>query len=103
MGSIIDMKSNLNMAHTDGDTITLEARFFNDGIFELTTTDPFSIKNPRQGRAQTFLHELGHVVGILISPDNYGFATDPQSPANQNEKSILDHCSSGLSKVRTSY
>jgi len=89
------------IAYTNGNKITLNGGFYTDGFFKVSP-QPYSIKNPRQGRAQTILHELGHVKGLLISPDNYGYPNDPQSPANQNEKTIMDNCGKGLSQIPTS-
>lgn len=97
----VDYKSTTNTAHTNGNAVTFERGFFNDGWFR--SGGPNSLKNPRQGRAQTVLHEIGHAKGLLISPDNYGYPTDSNSPAQQNEKKILDECGTGLSQVPTKY
>lgn len=85
-------------ATTNGNTITLYGGFYNDGYFKVSP-QPNSLKDPRQGRAQTILHELAHVKGLLIAPDNYGYPNDPNAPANKNEKTILDNCGEGLSKI----
>lgn len=90
------------MAQTVGKNISLNGGFYQDGRFILSP-QPYSIKNPRQGRAQTVLHELGHVKGILISPDNAGLPNSTTSPGNQNEKTIRDNCRKGLSQIASSY
>lgn len=98
---ISDERASGNFAHTKGNKITLEGGFFKDSWVE-GSPQPYSIKNPRQGRAQTILHEIGHSKKLLKSPDNYGYPNDPTSPANQNEKTIKDHCGKGLSSLPTS-
>ncbi|HWJ29544.1 MAG TPA: hypothetical protein VNS32_23600, partial [Flavisolibacter sp.] len=98
----VDVESRQNMAHTNGNNVTFERGFFNDGWFKGSRA-PYSIQNPRQGRAQTVLHEIGHSKGLL-KHDNTGDAPeDPNSPANQNEKAIKDNCGKGLSQIPTSY
>lgn len=99
---MVDGEAYQNIAHTDGEKVTLERGFFKDSWYRGSTA-PYSLTNPRQGRVQTILHELGHVKGLLIAPDNWGYPTDANSPVNQNNKTILDHCGKGLAKVPESY
>ena len=86
------------MAQTVGKNITLNGGFYQDGRFRVSP-QPHSLKNPRQGRAQTVLHELGHVKGVLLSNDAGGYPNDPNTRGNQNEKKILDNCGKGLAGV----
>ena len=92
------VKTGGHTAQTIGKNITLNGGFFQDGRFRVSP-QPFSLKNPRQGRAQTILHELGHVKGVLLSGDAGGLPNDPNTRGNQNEKKILDNCGKGLSQL----
>ena len=95
----IKIKVNVNggphMAQTVGKNMTFNGKFYKDGVFRVSPA-PYSLKNPRQGRAQTVLHELGHVKGVLLSNDAGGYPNDPNTRGNQNEKKILDNCGKGL-------
>jgi hypothetical protein len=90
-----DVKGGPHVAQTVGKNVTFYGKFYNDGVFKVSPA-PYSLKNPRQGRAQTVLHELGHVKGILLSNDAGGYPNDPNTRGNQNEKTILDNCGKGL-------